>query len=42
MKQLLYAGIDWATKTHAVGVVDDRGGIRVRFQVATLARASAA
>lgn len=34
MKQLLYAGIDWATKTHAVGVVDDQGGIRARFQVA--------
>lgn len=33
MKQLLYAGIDWATKTHAVGVVDDHGGIRARFQV---------
>ncbi len=30
----LYAGIDWATKTHAVGVVDDQGGIRARFQVA--------
>ena len=34
MNQLLYAGIDWATKTHAVGVVDDQGGIRARFQVA--------
>src|SRR5829696_5353557 len=34
VKQLLYAGIDWATKTHAVGVVDDQGGIRARFQVA--------
>ena len=33
MKQLLYAGIDWATKTHAVGVVDDHGGIRARFEV---------
>ena len=33
MKQPLYAGIDWATKTHAVGVVDDHGGIRARFQV---------
>jgi transposase len=33
VKQLLYAGIDWATKTHAVGVVDDQGGIRARFQV---------
>ena len=34
MKQLLYAGIDWAAKTHAVGVVDDHGGIRARFEVA--------
>ena len=33
MKQLLYAGIDWATRTHAVGVVDDQGGIRARFEV---------
>ena len=33
MKQL-YAGIDWATRTHAVGVVDDHGGICARFQVA--------
>jgi transposase len=33
VKQLLYAGIDWASKTHAVGVVDDHGGIRARFQV---------
>jgi transposase len=31
--QLLDAGIDWATKAHAVGVVDDHGGIRARFQV---------
>jgi transposase len=34
VQQLLYAGIDWAAKTHAVGVVDDQGGIRARFQVA--------
>jgi transposase len=34
VKQLLYAGIDWAAKTHAVGVVDDQGGIRARFEVA--------
>jgi transposase len=34
VKQLLYAGIDWASKTHAVGVVDDQGGIRARFEVA--------
>ncbi|HEX7148743.1 MAG TPA: IS110 family transposase [Actinomycetota bacterium] len=33
MKQLLYAGIDWASRTHAVGVVDDQGGIRARFEV---------
>jgi hypothetical protein len=33
VKQLLYAGIDWAATTHAVGVVDDHGGIRARFQV---------
>ena len=32
MKQL-YAGIDWASRIHAVGVVDDQGGIRARFQV---------
>jgi len=29
----LYAGIDWASRTHAVGVVDDQGGIRARFEV---------
>jgi transposase len=29
----LYAGIDWASKTHAVCVVDDHGRIRARFQV---------
>jgi transposase len=34
VQQLLYAGIDWAAKTHAVGVVDDHGGIRARFEVA--------
>jgi transposase len=33
VQQRLYAGIDWATKTHAVGVVDDHGRIRARFQV---------
>jgi transposase len=33
-QQLLYAGIDWSSRTHAVGVVDDHGGIRARFQVA--------
>jgi transposase len=31
--KLLYAGVDWATKTHAVCVVDHTGAIRARFQV---------
>jgi transposase len=31
--KLLDAGIDWATKTHAVCVVDHTGTIRARFQV---------
>jgi transposase len=30
---LHYAGIDWATRTHAVCVVDQTGAIRARFQV---------
>jgi transposase len=30
----LFAGLDWASKTHAVCVVDDRGQIRVRFEIA--------
>ncbi|MGH2727269.1 MAG: IS110 family transposase [Actinomycetota bacterium] len=29
----LFAGIDWATRAHAVCVVDDAGGIRARFEV---------
>jgi transposase len=29
----LFAGLDWASKTHAVCVVDDAGGIRVRFEI---------
>ncbi|MFT4084774.1 MAG: IS110 family transposase [Nocardioides sp.] len=29
----LYAGIDWATKTHAICVVDDQGAITVRFEI---------
>jgi hypothetical protein len=33
VRQLLYAGIDWATRTHTVGVVNDQGGIRARFEV---------
>ena len=31
--QELFAGIDWASKTHAICVVDDRGEIRVRFEI---------
>jgi hypothetical protein len=34
VNQPLFAGIDWATKTHAVCVVDQHGTIRARFQVA--------
>ena len=36
MKQpamLHYAGVDWATRTHAVCVVDPNGAIRARFEV---------
>src|SRR6266498_377966 len=33
VNQQLFAGIDWATKTHAVCVVDQHGGIRARFGV---------
>lgn len=29
----LFAGIDWASKTHAICVVDDRGEIQVRFEI---------
>ncbi|WP_422934441.1 IS110 family transposase [Sinomonas sp. P47F7] len=29
----LFAGIDWASKTHAICVVDDRGAIRIRFEI---------
>jgi transposase len=29
----LFAGIDWATKTHAICVVDDHGEIRARFEI---------
>jgi len=39
LPKLHYAGIDWATKTHAVWVVDQAGQIRARFQVPTPARA---
>lgn len=31
--RLLYAGIDWATRTHAVCVVDGAGAIHARFEV---------
>jgi len=30
---LHYAGVDWATRTHAVCVVDQTGAIRARFEV---------
>jgi transposase len=30
----LFAGIDWASKTHMICVVDDRGAITVRFEIA--------
>ena len=36
MKQpaaLHYAGVDWASRTHAVCVVDHTGAIRARFEV---------
>lgn len=29
----MFAGIDWASRTHAVCVVDDAGAIRARFEV---------
>lgn len=29
----LFAGIDWATKTHMICVVDERGDITVRFEI---------
>lgn len=29
----LYAGIDWATTTHAICVVDDDGAIKARFEI---------
>jgi transposase len=29
----LFAGLDWASKTHAVCVIDDAGQIRLRFQI---------
>jgi transposase len=32
--QQFFAGIDWASKTHAVCVVDGRGDIKARFEIA--------
>lgn len=31
--QQLFAGIDWASKTHAICVVDNKGAITVRFEI---------
>ena len=28
-----WCGLDWASRTHAVCVVDDTGGIRARFEI---------
>jgi transposase len=30
----LFAGIDWASKTHMICVVDDHGAIKIRFEIA--------
>ena len=30
----LFAGIDWASKTHAICVVDEHGAIKLRFEIA--------
>ena len=30
----LFAGLDWASKTHMVCVVDDAGAIEIRFEIA--------
>ena len=32
--QQLFAGVDWATKTHTICVVDANGAILVRFEIA--------
>jgi transposase len=34
----LFAGLDWASKTHAVCVVDGQGGIRARFEIPNTGR----
>jgi hypothetical protein len=39
--RLHYAGIDWATRTHAVCVVDQTGAVRARFQVPNTGRSFA-
>jgi transposase len=36
-----FAGIDWASKTHAVCVLDDTGAIRARFEVSNTGRSFA-
>ena len=44
MKQparLHYAGIDWATRTHAVCVVDQTGAVRARFEIPNTGRSFA-
>ena len=38
----LFAGLDWASKTHVVCVVDDDGQIKIRFEIRTPARRSPA
>jgi hypothetical protein len=35
------AGVDWASRTHAVCVVDQHGGVRARFQVPNTAKSFA-
>jgi hypothetical protein len=29
----LFAGVDWASKTHAVCLVDDTGQVKIRFEI---------
>ena len=36
----LFAGIDWASKTHMVCVVDGTGAIRARFEIANTGKTS--
>src|SRR3954468_15752774 len=35
----MYAGIDWASKTHAICVVDDQGAVKVRFEIPNTGKA---